>query len=963
MVNCRYLPKLKALFLVFSRYRIQIAGLTIVTIATILVWLKMLLFLGGYLSFGNSLYPIDSTQIHGIFFESTIFGYNIFDYGGIVLPGLDNFPYFIENLANSSYLLFLDTLLPALVAVRLYILSLALVMSYSFFILMGRFTQKLIPRTVATLFAVLNPFQVHLIAYGDTGQMEQVAFLFLSLSFLIGYVRQGRNCEIYLLISIMFLLLVSPFFQAFVLGLVLYSVILAYRFFRIPRGRSITHFIYEVAPILLLLPVSLSLIWPFINSGYDLLPSSLYAPTLSNYQVFSENMANLLLLQGYSPFVPISIMQNSFGQFAEIGWLYCYDALLIFLLALFPLLSRDRKAVCVSILIVLFSLIGSDAKSPIAPITVWLFLHLPGYQALNTSYYWDWILISPLYALQLGFALNLLSDFRKSIAVEYRSGNLYYLLSKNLKNFSARYKITVIIVVLSLVALSFAPAVTQQYYSNSYVRSINLPTGYYQLPKTLKQYSGNNYTGVAFFNPDNLLYLHDSPSDGFNSPFFNMIPYKTYGVPNYAAPPLQSNYYALWAYYLFYTNQTHYIGDLLSVLGISLFVVLYNSNSLSDGGMFMPWSNNVNASHLMKYQIGVNEIRETANYAIYRTEFCNADSVSVSGLSIILGNYSATETLAAHGVNLSGLAPVFYPQLSTIGLFTIMPYVKQIFYQNGQLYDLAYSDRNLSIIEPDTVVQSSAWNINQTWVNSFRVDGAHMIFSSVSPEIVTNGTHSFNMSLNVNKTGPYTLWLDLLISTKGGKIGIISNGSTTFFNTTLLPTSSNYSSHFEWKAARLFLHEGANRVQVKSVKSYNSIQSIIYGPNGELSSFINRTLTELKDKGVTLISLSNLTKGISISSARPGTIYLLNSGLEVKKTDSVVVIYNSYFSTFDTSTRNYRAIPLFNGLETGIIGDRNGTVVVSFFPLDFYIYSIYIPLASIIGAALYVTYRRRISCK
>lgn len=901
--------------------------------AVVLIWLQFLLYKNGFISFGNSVYPLDHTEILGLLKEYSIFGYNQYAYGGSILPGTNTFPNFVENFINSIYLVSLNSFMTAEISLKIFIVSLNLFMAFSFLFLLNTITKRKIVAVLATLFIVLNPFQIQLIAYGDTGQMEQMGFLFFSLYFAISFVRSDSGRYINIVLSAIFLILVYPFYQAFILGGVLVAAIMLLKFRTILKGKFSRNQLKSLAVMILVIPSILYILWPFLFGGNNLSPTSAFAQTFSNFVYYSEPFWKVLLLQGYSPFVSsIYLVQLTGKAFAGI-WIILFDFFLIILLTVVPIISRKYPSLLITLAIVVFALVGSGAKSPIAPINEFFYINLPGYQTLNTSYYWDWILISPLYSIQLAIGLDWLFN-------HFRNGSKSRF-SMNKSPIKGAKKITVIVIILALLFVSFEPFISQGYYGNGYIQTVNLPNDYSSIPNNINNISGNNYTGVAFLNPDNLLYLGNSSNNGFNSPFFNMMPTKTFGLPNYAAPPFSSSYYLYWVYSMFYRNQTTELGNLMAVLGIQYFVVLYKSNSLSSNAQFMPWSKNVNASELMKYQTGVQRICRSTNYSIYKNLFYGGQTSSVSSLSIVLGNFTSMSAMAASGVNLSTFAPIFYPELRNINIEEILPFLSSVIYNRGQIYSLIYADQNESELNILNSVTNSNDNVNTQWINSQKLIGGGHASPSIVSGIVTNGNNTVNFEVKANTSGPHSIWIRALNSSNGGYINITGNNSFSQLDTKVSGNETNSSYIYKWYKVVMNLHKGKNEISITSSDDYNSISAIFYGEEGQFSSFLNNTLNKLHGRGISIVSMRNLTNLRFNNSVQPSNLRLTFDGFSVSSAEGLAIIRNSYFSTFTPMNSNVRLIPIYDGLNFVVISHKPTQIL--YYPISFYTMSLIIP--------------------
>ena len=903
-------------------------------------WFRFFFYDKGFLSFGNSLYPIGNVEIVSLLKDSLFIGYQPYSYGGFIPIGESTIFSYLENIINWAYVLILSQFLGFNLAEKVYILTLNVFFGFAFYYLAEHILKSKAASMLSTIFILFNPFQLELLSYGDTGQLEQMAFLFLSLSFFVQFLNLTSHPLSKLTESIFLLMLVYPFNQAFYLGIALFLVILLYKLISsydiityLKKINTLT-FIY-----LVLIPfILLAVIWPFLHGGYNLSPSSGYAQPLSNFESFSSSLKQVFFLEGYTPFISIQFIFQSFGRIVSLIWNYMF--LLLLVLSLFvQWVARYRPGIYLSLLIFLASLLGSGALSPVKLVNIWLYLHFPGFQLLNTSYYWDWIIIAPIYAIEIGYTYKIIHGIINKRLLEE---SFFSNKSKKKANLGHYFKkLTPFFFVTLLLVIVALPISTQLYYSDNYIHSVDLPQDYYSLPSQLTEINNKNYSGVAFFNPDNLLYFNNTDAGAFNSPFFNMIPFKTYGIPNYGAPPINSTYYIYWVYSLFYHNETKYVGDLLSLLGIKYFVVLYNTNSESGFGSFMPWSNNVNASEIMAYQKNVVRIYSSMNYSIYLNKYYSANDISVSKMTLLLGNFNILNEIAGRGVNLSDLGILFPWDLSTFNSSEIMRYVGNVIYQPNQL--------NLSVsldpfaAELNLIGSTLAGNsdFQSAWVPLDKAEGGSHVIFTLQNGIVTEGDHWISVPLDVNKTGNYTILVQVYRSSNGGYLSMDLNN----FNCTLQTRGNNGTLWIEMN--NISLTEGINSLSIHSVNGYNMIESAYFVPTDQYNGFRSALLNYGIQRNFSFISVNNLN-GSSTNFGAKFTHSQLNwGGFLISASGNITVSHNQFFSTFSSTSQKYALKPIFGGINFIVISTGSNIVQVDFYPSSFYILAYIVPSIAI----------------
>ena len=152
---------------------------------------------------------------------------------------------------------------------------------------------------------------------------------------------------------------------------------------------------------------------------------------------------------------------------------------------------------------------------------------------------------------------------------------------------------------------------------------------------------------------------------------------------------------------------------------------------------------------------------------------------------------------------------------------------------------------------------------------------------------------------------------------------------------------TNSSYIYKWYKVVMNLHKGKNEISITSSDDYNSISAIFYGEEGQFSSFLNNTLNKLHGRGISIVSMRNLTNLRFNNSVQPSNLRLTFDGFSVSSAEGLAIIRNSYFSTFTPMNSNVRLIPIYDGLNFVVISHKPTQIL--YYPISFYTMSLIIP--------------------
>ncbi|MCW6169345.1 MAG: hypothetical protein LVQ94_06245 [Thermoplasmatales archaeon] len=559
----------------------------------------------------------------------------------------------IINHIFGNYLgIFLWLLMPLQVAIRAYIVISIFFLAFSFFILTRAFSDNFLVRLGSTIFFLFNPAYILILTGGDFILMFSLGFLLLALYFVIVGRRKDNFPNIYLLISIVFMFLTIGTEQITYLGVALWIIFFVIFSkdlrFELKKLKNLASNL--IIPLLFSFILMILVFLPFIlpaefGSFINLGPSSPYAQSFNgNVKLFSNGFFPTLFLEpwGFSSNVAeFSVATISVSALS--AWNVILYSVLLFALV-WGFIVRRRTLIVFSLIIVIAGLLGSGPKSLVPSIPNFLYLNIPGYQLLNASYYWDWIVIVPLYSLILVDILNYISIPRKNIFNKVK----WFTDKDGSSKKHLRRTLAISFIVLLIFILVF-PLVSQGYYNSLGIinRGQNVPQPYYGLTTEIDKLTTGTMSGVAFFPPNQELVLVNG-SPHFNNPLYNSQSFRTPYISSYGSLPTNISNYFDFIYSEFYSNETNHIAELMGLAGIEYFVVLKGVKDYNDQ------YGSQNASQLMNYQTGISMISNNKSYTIYKGDYSLPTAFTTNTSEIIIGNYYSLTKLANEGVNLLG---------------------------------------------------------------------------------------------------------------------------------------------------------------------------------------------------------------------------------------------------------------------------------------------------------------------
>lgn len=906
------------------------------------------LFYTGYISWGNLLIPMNENLYN--FFRSVTWNPNYGNGSPVLTP-------WITLIQNS--ILFLPYLLGGLInlnlGAKLFIVLSLFFNGYSFYLLSGRLSKRFLSRIIATWFYMLNPLMLQMVGSGDSEQFIVFGVYLLSLLLIAKSIDSKDEMRVfYWFFSILLLSFTVTFYQLFYLGVPFY---LLFTFYLIvieqkgPFALKIIRFAKYFTSIICILPV---LLMPFLlslfSSSYSFLPNSLLAIPFNFYIAFASNPLNLLLMNSINANPIIQLLGTLENTLIADAWSDAIISLVIFILGV-GIVFRDRRILFFAVIAVLGSLLGSGDHSPVSSLNAYLYVHMIGYQVLNASYYWEWIVIIPAYSLVLCLSLEKIIDYsivvRRNIHLFEQKGRGSTRLNKITQSKSLIFFITVMMIIGFITLL---PVNSQGYYGNE-IYQIHPDTApkelYSDLPVQLNKFLGSSNLGVAYFIPEAWVF-YGNDRGGSWQPILIAPNFRSPAAISYGSQPLVSSYYSYWVYYEFYSNDTNNIAQLMSIMGIKYFVTF---NNIEPAYGYLPEEFGKNSTKLMLNQKDIKLLYSSPEYSIFestlKVEMVNSDS----SFTIFSSNYSSLLDSASIGINISRLGPVFLGDLNSSNFDFILNNTSGMVFLNFQqgLETLAIDKflNNTDSISLQKYANSFDFSPSQGWMSSDQIVPIRnfslineALISQSYPYILTNGHNkSFVVSLDTVPRGYCALWAYVQKSSiPNSKLEISIGNLSTIIDTYTLNSSLD---NFYWVRIPISINSTGMKLTVTSLSGENGIEKLVILKRGVVEPEMNYLKQFIEGRGVNVINLSQIfnqnTKFASLNGTVNSTIGHFNSANKVGSSFILInnpngyglfgdfkdinIVHYAYFSEMTEIIKGFHIIPILGGLNFVLISN------------------------------------------
>ncbi len=802
----------------------QTAGLTLIALGILGV---ALLRFDSYVTFGNLELPYTVGQYRALLVPPGV--WTPYQYYGFPTPApfvdLVHYPTEVLPLA------LLAIALGPVVAAKIFLVVSTVFLGVAFLLFARSFVRTPWGQFLAAAFLLAGPFQLALYGQGDFQQFVSEGLIFLGLFCLWRAAERPATRWAWFPLSLWLLVLSVWSLQMFTLGVALYLVFGAVYLLRAhPRpgaGRAAAAFYarFGMLPVLLG-PLVVTVLLGALNLGASS-PQALPLPTFVQY---GAPPWRIFFLFGYFNINFNLVAQVNFDL--AVGWSLAVGALLA-LVWIGGIVTRDRRIVLFFAIALGASFLGADAQGPLGPLNVWLYLHVTGLQALNASYYWDWMVVAPVYALAVGALYETLRARSVAPTVPLR-GPLRPIVGIVRRRFprprlQRYYRNATLALVVTVVLVAAVPYGTlAQYEGSAGMHSINYPADYGSIPPLLAGLVGGGYAGVALFNPDVNWFLFNSTHPVQNV-FFLYPSVRTVGISTYGSYPTPSNTFAYWVYQQFYSNTTRYAGALFATIGVEYFLVFDGAQSASDyPGTFLNFSYGQNASRLMADQVDVVPVYTSASFVLYRNLFYGGVAAPADHLSLVAGDYTELDAIAYAGVNLTDQAFLYPTDLTPTGCAEELPRVDRVYAPNpNALFGIALPCSALASIDP-VAAASPDLSPSQAWAPSTRVQGVPSVVDAWPGTLAVSdgGRHVLEIPVGgAGCGGGCRLWLPVRFGATGGSLAFSWGGASETFRTGEGYDGVNNS--MVWVELPFVLGAGGGTLTVTAISGWNAIGSLL----------------------------------------------------------------------------------------------------------------------------------------
>lgn len=527
-----------------------------------------------------------------------------------------------------------------------------------------------------------------------------------------------------------------------------------------------------------------------------------------------------------------------------------------------------------------------------------------GYQVLNASYFWEWIIITPIYGILIGMLIEHLIEiysrpktynikFILKIDDEMSSNKSTQTRKIALRISSKNSKFTLIIVLFIIIMLITPPLIGQGFYGdgNAGIHSNTVPKSYNKLVQKLDNLVGNTSDGVAYFTPDNYVYFGNN-SNGVSQPLLINSKLSSPGIPSYGSPPVTSSNFFYWLYTEFYLNETHEAAQLFSIMGIKYFVTL--NGVISASSLYI--ANKANATKLMLYQKNIKLLCSNPKYSLFESTLNVNIASDVKGFSLMSSNYNSISGAAGLGLNISKIVPVFTEDLNSTNFnFFLNNTQSMIFFSSNSLLTLAINrfTNETNSINPLSFTNNYYNNPYQGWISSRALESTNnnYIISDPYSFAVTSSNRSISSQFETRDSGNYTMFIQVLLSNINSKMKITVDGETIKLNST--------KTGFQWIRVPFNSITQGNNFSVSSISGLNGVQRVVILKRGFVQNELLRIKDLIKLKNIQVFYLNNSGYAqISETGISPVRITLFNDQNKFTKVyDQMVTVPKSYLNS------------------------------------------------------------------
>ena len=618
--------------------------------------------------------------------------------------------------------------------------------------------------------------------------------------------------------------------------------------------------------------------------------------------------------------------------------------LCIILLLSFSLIFKGINLKIYFITIIFSALLGSGPHSLIRFIPIYLYEHLPGYPLLNTSYYWDWIVIAPLYSIIILIVLSKLSINK----IEIKNVKIKFKL-KVFQKVNKIRKPLMIILVLLLAVLLIIPMITQNYYydkGNGILDRGEYEYNYNSMSKQLCAIEERQPGGVIFAPPGPEIYkMNTNDCNHVSFSYDNYKAFRELSVPSYGSTQSNDTQLNCYFYNLLYgnlkINTKINIGLIMSYLDMKYIVLLKNMTQYGNSAF------NYSNLHMNKFT-GIQMIVNSKNYEIYASLYSPISVLYSNKFSIDIGNLYSLTRLEANNYDINHVIQVYSKNLNYNNFRFYINNASSIEVQNLSYLNYLYLDsvNHETIYSAEYTIQNySAHFPRYEWANGSRYYFPEVSQLATSPNNYAITCSQFNnLTVSVATSNKYNMiFVQIYFSTVAPNTNI-----SIFANNKLVET---VNPHIENSSQDGFLlvpiNYFVNNTTTLTINSGNTNNGVvpdfwidaignIYIVNSskyiENKNIINNIINT---RHINIYSFSNASRMNSDLNYSLGNVTLSDSGYSIKSTSFRFAMVN--FPLYSNEKSNFHAIS--NDINTIIIENQiNKNIRIDFISYKYWSY-------------------------
>ncbi len=933
--------------------------LVMFSVSILIFFYKLFFYFPNYVVWGNYYAPFTKLQLY----ESSKLIFLNINGTTNVFPASTIFNIFF----SSDITTFLTYLFSLGESIRIYFFVSSLFLMYSFYLLSSKFSNSRWIRIFSTLFFMYNPFQITQLSAGDFLIFFYEGFLLVSIFFMLVAIKNKKMLNIYWVVSFIFMFLTAGELQFSYLGIPLYIIIFSSEFFILKESKFRVEMIvykiilYDIILILVFLLIFMPLILPaYFGSYISLISHSPIAESLSEYASFTDNFQGVLFLMPYSYTGEKIGNIATNGLFITSGILFhAYLDILylcILILLIFSVVVRGINLKIYFISAIVSAILGSGPHSPVKFIPIYLYEYLPGYPLLNTSYYWDWIVIVPIYSILILIILSKLwprAKELKNIKISF--------ISSFIKRVNLIKKPVVIIFVFLIASLLIVPIATQSYYydnGNGILDRGEYEYNYSSMSNQLCVLEESHPGGVIFAPPGPEIYKNGSNCCNHATfSYANYMSFRELQLPSYGSGPSNNTAIDFYFYSLLYGNTgTHdkvNIGLIMSYLDMQYIVILKNMTQYTNSAY-----NYLNIQ--MNKFTGLKIIDNSKNYEIYSSLYKPVSVLYSNTFFIDIGNLYSLNALESNNYDINHVIQVYSNALSYSNFWFYLNNTSGIELQNLSYLNYLYLDStHYKTINPTEYVKknSSSYFPRYNWANGSYYNPPEVSELPTSPNEYAFTCSEFdNLSINIEGSSEYSkAFLQVYFSNLAPDANV-----SIYVNNSIIQKINPHIGNSSQNGFLLIpINYDINKNITLTINSGNTSNGAV--PNWWIDAIGNIYLTNsskytineniinniINNGNVKIYSYSNASKMNSNLTYSLGNLTLSNQGYSIQSNGFKFAMVN--YPKYSNEKSNLKIVS--NGINTIILESHiKKSIHVIVTSYEFWIYGTFIQVAFFIAS-------------